>query len=265
MGRPAWQIKMITLFWPVRNLLARMAGWPLVARWVGRTFRGDRASYVPVGAEIEIPESVPLPGKWVEKLIEESSFRFIFKRCLCRSLTRCQHYPHEVGCLFLGEGAREISPSLGKEATVEEALAHHRKARKSGLVPMMGRLRWDSIWLGVSRAAELLTICHCCECCCYFKVYRYLPPDAAGGLQKLEGLEIRIGEGCDGCGVCVERCFIGAMFMKDGRAAVGPACRGCGRCVVFCPPKAIEIILPPADVMENFMGEIKLRAKSKEL
>ena len=32
MGRPVWQIKIITLFWPWRNFMARMVGWPLLGR-----------------------------------------------------------------------------------------------------------------------------------------------------------------------------------------------------------------------------------------
>jgi len=246
MGRPAWQIKLITLFWPLRNFLAAMVGWPLLGRWMRSTFRGDRASYIPVRVEVERPQSVVLPTQRVERLIRESPFRFVLHQCLCRSLEPCKNYPIEIGCLFLGEGAREIAPSLGKEVTVEEALAHHRKALEAGLIPMMGRLRWDSIWLGVKRADQLLTLCHCCECCCYFRLYRFLPREAAQGLRKLEGLEVSVGETCDGCGICVERCFIRARSLKGGKAVVGDNCRGCGRCALVCPCQAVRVrLLPP--------------------
>jgi hypothetical protein len=182
------------------------------------TFKGDRAHYLPVQVEVKPPGSMVLPSQVVEDLIRESSFRFILHRCLCRSLEPCQHFSPEIGCLFLGEGAREIDPSLGREASVEEALSHHRKALDSGLIPMAGKLRWDSVWLGVKQEDQLLTICHCCDCCCYFKLYRFLPPEAARGLQKMEGLEVRVGDACDGCGICVERCFIQAMQLQtEGR------------------------------------------------
>jgi UDP-glucose 4-epimerase len=252
MGRPAWQIKIITLFWPGRNFLARMVGWPIIGRWMRRTFKGDRASYIPVQVDVERPASVALPGMVVERFIQESSFRFILHQCLCRSLESCQHYPQEIGCLFLGEGAREIDPSLGREATVAEALDHHRKALALGLIPMAGKLRWDSLWLGVKQADRLLTICHCCDCCCYFKLYRLLPQEAAKGLQKLEGLEIRVeAEKCDGCGICVERCFIQAMTLKEGKAVIGETCRGCGRCASVCPKQAVRILIPSAESLKN--------------
>jgi UDP-glucose 4-epimerase len=151
----------------------------------------------------------------------------------------------------LGEGAREIVSSLGREASVEEALAHHQKALAMGLIPMVGKLRWDSLWLGVKHADQLLTICHCCDCCCYFKLYRFLPQEAARGLQKLEGLEVRVGEACNGCGICADRCFIGAMTIQNGKAIVGEKCRGCGRCAIVCPVKAVKVILPSEILVRN--------------
>jgi Fe-S-cluster-containing hydrogenase component 2 len=41
----------------------------------------------------------------------------------------------------------------------------------------------------------------------------------------------------------VERCFIGAMRLQDGKAVVGEDCRGCGRCAQVCPQKAVQITL----------------------
>ncbi len=245
MGRPAWQIRAVIAFWPLKNLLAKMVGWPVIGRWMRFAFRGDRASYIPVHAELEGPGSVALPGRVVEHFIEEASFRFVLHQCLCRSLEMCSNYPKEIGCLFLGEGAKEIACSLGREATVGEALAHHRKAIGLGLIPMVGKLRWDSLWLGVKRREQFLTICHCCDCCCYFRLYRYLPGEIARSLQKLEGLDVQVGEACDGCGTCVERCFIRAMRLRDGKAEAGEECRGCGRCAQVCPKKAVQMIIRP--------------------
>ncbi len=257
MGRPAWQIRIITLFWPLRNFLARMVGWPVVGPWMRKTFRGDQANFIPVHAAIERPENIPLPNQAVERLIQESSFRFILRKCLCRSLADCRHFPQDIGCLFLGEGAREIDPSLGREASVADALDHHRRATALGLVPMTGKLRWDSLWLGVKKADSLLTICHCCDCCCYLKIYRYLPLEAAQGLQKLEGLEIHVGDECDGCGVCVERCFIRAMVLKEGKAVAGESCRGCGRCAAVCPRKAVKISIRPSEMLDRYRSLVR--------
>ncbi len=258
MGRPAWQIRILTRFWPLRNRLARMAGWPILRPLLRGTFQGDQARYIPVGVAIEPTGSVILPDPWVERLIAESSFRYILHQCVCRSLEPCRNYPPDTGCLFLGEGAREIDSGLGKEVTADEALAHHRKAREFGLVPMVGRLRWDSIWLGVKRKDRLITICFCCDCCCYFGIYRHLPREAAAGLQKLEGLTVQVTEACDGCGTCVGRCFIEARTLQNGRAVVGAECRGCGRCAMVCPRQAIKITLPSEEPLKEYLRRVAL-------
>ncbi len=256
MGRPFWQIQLITAFWPLRNLLAQMVKWPLLGRYLQATFRGDQASFIPIGLNLEAPQSIPLPSAVVEKIILHSSYHFISKRCLCRSLSLCSNFPSDLGCLFLGQGAREIDPSLGQEASPEEALAHHRRAVAKGLVPMVGRLKWDALWLGVQKGEKLLTICHCCHCCCYFRLYRHLPHAAKKGLQKLPGLKVHVKSNCTGCGICAAKCFIGAITISNGKAKIGPECRGCGRCATFCPPKAIEIILPSLETIEKFIGKI---------
>jgi ferredoxin len=198
--------------------------------------------------EVKAPGGAVIPTQAVEELIQKAPYRFILDRCLCRSLESCRNYPRELGCLFLGDGAREIAPGLGREADPEEALTHHRRAIALGLIPMVGKLRWDSLWLGVKKADELVTICHCCDCCCYFRLYRVLPAEAAKGLQKLEGVNIEVGDACDGCGVCIEKCFIRAMTLKDGKAVPGEACRGCGRCAVVCPKQAVKVVFSKGEL-----------------
>ncbi len=256
MGRPFWQIQIITAFWPLRNFLARMVNWPLLGSWLKAAFRGDQASFIPVKVELENPQSVPLPAAVVEKIILDSPYHFILDRCLCRSLSVCQNFPADIGCLFLGQGAKEIAPSLGHEVSPAEALAHHRRAVAIGLIPMVGRLKWDALWLGVQKGDKLLTICHCCHCCCYFSLYRHLPSEAKRGLQKLPGLEVRVNARCNGCGICAQKCFMGAITITNGKAIIGAECRGCGRCATFCPPKAIEITLPPLETIEKFLGKL---------
>lgn len=253
MGRPLWQIQLITAFWPFKNILAQMVNWPIIGPWLKSAFQADRAAFIPINVDIEKPGSIPLPSPVVERLIINSPYRFILHRCLCRTLSLCENYPHNLGCLFLGRGAQEIISSLGKEASAKEALAHHHQAIAKGLVPMVGKLKWDALWLGVENARQLITICHCCHCCCYFRLYRFLPAEAKRGLQKLPGLEVHVNNNCHGCGLCARKCFMEAIKIVNGRAIIGSECRGCGRCAIFCPNRAIEIILPPLEKIASFL------------
>lgn len=60
-------------------------------------------------------------------------------------------------------------------------------------------------------------------------------------LKKLEGVSVRIGEDCVGCGACEKACFVNAIRINDGMAEISEACRGCGRCVNVCPNHAVSL------------------------
>ena len=49
------------------------------------------------------------------------------------------------------------------------------------------------------------------------------------------------GEGCAGCGICIQACPEGAIELKNNIAVVDEeTCTGCGTCVAECPTEAIK-------------------------
>ncbi len=61
-------------------------------------------------------------------------------------------------------------------------------------------------------------------------------------------------EKCDGCGVCVEHCRVGAIELKK-IAKINPAiCKGCGSCISSCPRDAIDL---KVFSNEEIMAEIR--------
>jgi ferredoxin len=47
-------------------------------------------------------------------------------------------------------------------------------------------------------------------------------------------------ERCDGCGVCLEVCPSGALYLADGKAAVdNTLCHDCECCIAVCPTEAL--------------------------
>ena len=66
-----------------------------------------------------------------------------------------------------------------------------------------------------------------------------------GGNKTCDGAP-SCGQGCIGCGSCVEACKFGAISMNEhGVAFVNrELCRGCGVCVRKCPKGVIELVDP---------------------
>jgi ferredoxin len=249
-SRPLWLVTLLKQAFPGRFLLARATRLPvlgtLMERWffdADRLFYLPRDGVVPVHEAIAPVEETPLPSRLVEGLIDRASTLWVMDRCLCRDANGCRDYPVDLGCLFLGEAAAGINPALGHPVSREEALAHLRRCREAGLVHMVGRNKLDTLWLGVGPGSRLLTVCHCCPCCCLWRVLPYLAPQIGDKMTAMPGLSVQVGPGCTGCGACASVCFVDAVAVVDGRAVIGEACRGCGRCAEACPLGAIEVVV----------------------
>jgi hypothetical protein len=67
-----------------------------------------------------------MPSKIVEHFLRRSRYIFIMNKCMCRDSDHFEHYPHELGCIFLGTGATRIPSKMGRMATAEEAIEHMR-------------------------------------------------------------------------------------------------------------------------------------------
>lgn len=251
MSRPIWFVNLLKKHFPQRFLFARLTRLPGIGALVDRAlFDGDDLVYLPpdhsisVNEEIEEPEDLVLPSRLVDEFIRKAHFHWIMDFCICRESNHCEHYPRRIGCLFLGEAARDINPRLGRQVTQEEALDHVRRCRDAGLVHLVGRNKLDTVWLGVGPGEKLLTICNCCPCCCLWKMLPELNPRIGHKVARLPGVEVRVTDRCQACGTCASGvCFVDAIRLLDGRARIDSACRGCGRCVDACPNGAIELTI----------------------
>lgn len=220
-------------------------------------FEGDELYYLPQEKEIlsaertiEVREEVTdassfvLPSRIAEHFVERSSFRFIMDFCICREAEGCSDFPRDLGCLFMGEGARGINRRLGRAVSKDEALAHVRRAMEAGLVQLVGRNKLDTLWLGTGPGNRLMTMCFCCPCCCLWKIAPLLPRSISAKLHRVPGVAIKTSERCTGCGKCLSLCIFRAIRIVGGKAVIGEECRGCGLCVNACPRGAVRLELP---------------------
>jgi UDP-glucose 4-epimerase len=238
----------------------RIPGLKRVHPWL-REDKSD-ARWLPINADILMPDDTPLPLALLERFIEEASHRVIIDYCGCRRGWNCKDYPVDIGCLMMGDSALEIKRFPGREVGVEEAKQHARRAVEAGLIPVVGKARVDNFIFDVKDRSRMLTTCFCCECCCITRFTRYAPLKSLEPLMpRLDGITMTVKEDCTGCGRCAEHCYIDAIEIAYGKSVIGDYCRACGRCATVCPEGAIEIRIDDPDFLEKTYARIRSYVK----
>lgn len=230
-------------------------------------FEDDEIVFVPnsieVNKKIESQGSEFLPTDVLKEVVKRTDDIVIMNSCLCRSSNDCKDYPQDLGCIFLGPTTKKIPRTVCHEATVEEALEQIDKADAAGLTHMIGKNKIDSLWMAVGPRDGLLTICHCCPCCCLWKVIPELDSDIVDKMEPLKGVSIDFDEDkCISCGRCLrDVCMPDAITLKDGKINIDQdKCMGCGLCVNKCKQDAITLSYTDesiSSVIDRMHGLIK--------
>ncbi len=231
---------------------------------------------LPIQETIEDPRQI-LPYEEVVKVLDSVEY-FAVSTCSCRHRKNIDpdspdcKYPTE-NCLHFGRlGHYVVENGLGREITRQETEEILRQCAEAGLVH------------GLSNQQEGAdTICNCCRCCCvWFEAFYKLKHSMS---LSPSNYQVRNNsETCIGCGLCVKRCPMGAMRLKDypeaknritvvaaenkrgkkelknksGKVSVvnPDLCIGCGVCAYKCPTQSLvlehrEVIYhPPKDGRE---------------
>ena len=263
-----WFVELLKKTFPNRALIAKATNIPILGKVVDKLlFEGDDIIYLPkdsvaqkiiqINKKLDRPEETPLPSQIVHHFIEKSNHHWIMNFCICRDSAKCEDYPIDYGCMFLGEAIEGINPNLGRRVTKEEAHEFARSCREAGLVHLIGRNKLDASWLGVSPGDKLLTVCNCCPCCCLWKMLPDLNPEIGRKITKMQGVDVKVTDSCVGCGTCTQDvCFVDTIHLVDGRSVIGAECRGCGRCVEVCPEGAIEMKIDSSHFIEDSIERV---------
>jgi ferredoxin len=168
----------------------------------------------------------------------------------------CDH-PLETCLQFDQFGDYYVDNDMARWISKDEAIGILRNNEKEGLV----------IQALNSRSVEAL--CACCSCCCGMLISLKLFPAPA---REVKSNYVCMGDhdACKGCGVCAQRCPVGAVRVKDAKASLREErCIGCGLCVSTCPEQARSLVKkpanrlyrPPESVHDAFMEMSRERGK----
>jgi Na+-translocating ferredoxin:NAD+ oxidoreductase subunit B len=156
--------------------------------------------------------------------------------CICRKEHQIMgegcNRPLE-SCLVFGTGAQFYADNgLGRPIAHEEALRILDEAENNGLV------------LQPSNSQKAVNICTCCGCCCQIlKNLKRLPNPAQHAASNYFA---RVDQAlCSSCGVCLERCQMEAIELKETAKVQLSRCIGCGLCVPTCPEEAVALVAKP--------------------
>jgi len=161
--------------------------------------------------------------------------------CFCRH--KMEHMgmacdnPQDV-CLTFNAIAKDLaSQGIAREISKKEAFDILNLCVDRGLVQ-----------IGDNVKDELAIICNCCGCCCDL-LLAYKRLGSTSLLNPTNYIAAVTEDACSGCGICVEKCPVDAISMKDGKAIVNKiVCLGCGVCTRFCPIESCVMETRPEKV-----------------
>lgn len=218
-------------------------------------------------------EKVVLPIDLIKETLKTVNYIAGMDSCLCRDATGCEDFPADIGCLFMGEAAKNaVKNGLGRQFTYEEACARVDLAAQHGL---MGQAVWievEQLLWGVPNDLmdQFLEICFCCPCCCItMRLARNATEKERHRFQPAGWTAVADLTSCIGCKACnsgPHGCPVEAIsFREDGKVEINQeTCVGCGICKTKCAENVIKIkqTMPMrGDIREYFKESYNLDLK----
>jgi uncharacterized Fe-S center protein len=125
---------------------------------------------------------------------------------------------------------------------------------------ILDRAEREGLVLQPGNSLQPFCICLCCGCCCgvLTSAKKYEKPAELIAHNFYAQINT---EACNGCALCVKRCQMDAIRLKDKIAEIDlDRCIGCGLCVTTCKKEAIRLIeelkktIPPKNAVKLYLG-----------
>lgn len=238
MGRDIIQFHDATILWPEApqeflDLWQEWTEeeWPELAKVFSDMLPRPGMRIIPVGVTVRAEGEV-LAFEDVKEIIDQAD-KLAVTKCTCRLVAHKCDRTLEACLQVNNAAAYAITRGTGRELTKEEALDIIKKSEEEGLIhTTFNKKSVDHV------------ICNCCGCCCQF-----LPVFIENGAKVVDSSRFQAivdPELCIGCETCLDRCYFGAIEMKNGEdqavaEVIAEKCLGCGLCQVTCDPGAISM------------------------
>lgn len=192
----------------------------------------------------------------LRRLIEGAGDRIRIGECMCRKVAgmagrSCSVTSRRDTCMAFRDFADMLGRTgWGRAISGEEALQIAAQNEEDGLV------------FQPANEQEARFVCSCCgDCCGILMMAKAMPrPAEIVATNFYAQLDPCL---CTGCGICVERCQMGALAVQEDAAVLNrDRCIGCGLCVPKCPADALTLVrkaqelIPPQD-MESLYEAMK--------
>lgn len=250
--------------WALRlyRMFVRFSVWMKEGGWKGKLYKKGimlypdmetHTSTVVMPLKVDLTgagEKVVVPMDIIKNSLRNATFIGGMNECLCREANDCKDFPHDIGCLFLGEAGKIIvRHNLGRELTYEEACARVDQAAEAGL---MGQAVWvevEQLLWGIrnDQMDQFLEICFCCPCCCIaVRLARNATSAERHRFHPAGWTAVPDRSRCTGCKNCVagpHGCPVEAIsFDEDSKVTINQdLCVGCGICKSRCHQNVIHI------------------------
>jgi len=204
----------------------------------GATFHGQKTPHlrsIPINTEIVAGQPIAPYDDAVA--IIKSKARISVAECLCRKAVRlsgkgCSH-TLETCLQFDTFADYYVENNMARWISTAEALAVLKQSEKEGLV------------IHILNSQKVEAMCCCCSCCCGMLISLKLFPAPARAL-KSNYICLFNEILCTQCGICAQRCTVGAFKVKDEKVEFhADRCIGCGLCVTTCPAEALQLAKKP--------------------
>ena len=251
MTRNNWEV--YRRMWTLVDKSVGLLSIPFIGSRIKELLRLDgshtQGYLVPLNRDLDYQGKTPggvTPISIVQRAIEESSYRIIMDKCICRDSHTCKNYPIEMGCIMLGEACRKmVGSGVGRYATVEEALDHLERAAELGLVAGCAWAEIEALALGIApeQHDRYVEICLCCPCCCValHQMKKLMSVPAMKDRFRSVGWRACGTDDCISCGQCIDICPMEAIELSGKGISVSDECIGCGLCAFKCPEQAIAM------------------------